>query len=180
MKRRTKKQKDILTAHAALQPEFKNFDGPVVCYFDGCCEPVNPYGNMGIGACVRSNGNELFAFSHFIPANRKNSNNVAEYLAFEAVLDFLKDNGFREMRIQICGDSKLVINQMLTVWKMNGGLYIPFAERCLEKLKQLRLNNKLSFALTWIPREQNGYADKLSKAELISRGVEFKLQPLEA
>lgn len=155
-----------------------NLPGNIVCYFDGCCEPTNPFGNMGIGATVRIQGAEAFRFSQFVPAGRNNSNNVAEYMAFEAILDFIKSKDFKEIKIHICGDSKLVIMQMLGQWQMRGGIYIPFAKRCLEKLQALRTENKLSFTLQWIPRTQNSYADELSKAELINNNVEFRIQPL--
>lgn len=35
----------------------------IKCYFDGACEPINPYGNMGIGAVILKDNDELFKHS---------------------------------------------------------------------------------------------------------------------
>lgn len=43
-----------------------------------------------------------------------------------------------------------------------------------EKLRELRHARGY-----WIPRELNGIADELSKAELKKAGVEFRIQPEE-
>lgn len=152
-------------------------EGNIVAYFDGACEPKNPGGNMGIGATIRCNGKEVFTHSQFVKAGPRNSNNVAEYMAFESILDFILKNAWQKRSFTIYGDSKLVINQMFSTWKMNGGFYIPFALRCKEKIKQVReAGNRINGI--WIRREQNGYADELSKAELINNNVEFRIQPL--
>lgn len=92
--------------------DFSELKGNLVCYFDGACEPRNPGGNMGIGACIRCGNGELFAYSDFVPAARHNSNNVAEYMAFEKLLDFFIEKKCSNQRIFIYGDSKLVIEQM--------------------------------------------------------------------
>lgn len=142
-------------------------------------EPKNPGGNMGIGACLKVAGVDIFTESKFVPLRWENSNNVAEYMAFESLLDFIQANDIRDTKIHICGDSKLVIEQMNGRWRIKFGRYTPWADRCKAKLKALIANNKLSFTLQWIPRGQNSYADKLSKAQLIKNNVEFRIQPLE-
>ena len=154
-----------------------NNNGNLVAYFDGACEPRNPGGNMGIGATIRQGGKELFRYSNFVPEGPTNSNNVAEYMAFEAILDFAIQNKWEGQKFTIYGDSKLVIEQLFGTWKMKGGFYMPYAKRCIEKLQQLRAaNNRINGI--WIRREQNGYADELSKAELVNRNIKFKIQPL--
>ena len=55
-------------------------------YFDGACEPINPYGNMGIGAILLKDNETIFSHSEFVPASKSNSNNVAEYMALEKIL----------------------------------------------------------------------------------------------
>lgn len=151
--------------------------GNIVAYFDGACEPRNPGGNLGIGATIRQGGKELFKHSSFVKEKPSNTNNVAEYMAFEAILDFfLEKSGFVQRTITIYGDSRLVIEQMFGTWKIKGGYYFPYAKRCIEKLNILRSFCKVNGI--WIRREQNGYADELSKAELINHNVQFKIQPL--
>lgn len=156
-----------------------------ICYFDGACEPMNPGGNMGIGACVFKGerfpeNDACFEHSNFVPASPKNSNNVAEYMAFEKLLDWTKENvkgatGELKPLVHIYGDSKLVIYQMLGAWKIKGGLYVPFAQSCRDKLNGLRMNN-ITIQLGWIPRDMNSLADRLSKKLMVVNGVEFRLQ----
>jgi ribonuclease HI len=155
----------------------------LICYFDGACEPRNPGGNMGLGACIFSIQNwkeqpgiQVFCHSEFMEADLDNSNNVAEYFAFEKLLDWLKENSKDfDDKVYIYGDSALVINQMSGAWKMNRGYYIPIAKRCQAKLADLK-EMGVKFVLSWVPRQKNSYADELSKREFVKRNIEMKLQ----
>lgn len=173
-----KKQRELVQRYQDEQKQQSKVNSTIVGYFDGACEPKNPGGNMGIGACLKIAGVEVFSHSSFVKAKKDNSNNVAEYMAFETLLDWLQSNDVQQTKIHICGDSKLVIEQMQGHWQIKFGFYVPYALRCKEKMKGLRENNKLSFVLQWIPRTQNSYADELSKSELINHNVQFKIQPL--
>lgn len=148
----------------------------IEAWFDGCCEPVNPGGTASFGAVVFRNGVKTWECSRlFVPVKgRENetSNNVAEYSGFKAILEHLIAQGLTSERVKIYGDSNLVIQQMFGTWKMRKGFYIATAIECRRLLKQFK--DAQGF---WIPREQNGLADELSKAELVKAGVEFKIQP---
>jgi ribonuclease HI len=171
------KQKELVRKYQ--QEQFQSLSKAndlITCYFDGATEPINPGGNMGIGATIRKDGIELFRNSGFIKANELNSNNVAEYLAFESILDFFLAKNIQSETIYIFGDSKLVINQMSGMWKIRFGLYVTSAKRCWDKLQKLKRQKKVF--LFWIPRDENHYADELSKAELINHNVQFRIQPL--
>jgi ribonuclease HI len=153
----------------------KNFGGieMLICYFDGACEPRNPGGNMGIGAVVTVNDEEvLFEHSVYVPAKPSNSNNVAEYSGFIAILKWLKENGKQESYIHIKGDSKLVIEQMKGNWRMKAGRYMAYAHEAKSLLKEFK-----NITLQWIPREQNGIADELSKKPMKENNCEFRIQP---
>jgi ribonuclease HI len=100
------------------------------------------------------------------------SNNVAEYLGLTQALTWLLKESHQEKRITFFGDNKMTVMQMDGKWRAKQGLYIPFYKRALEIRKKFK---KLNFE--WIPREQNGEADELSKGELIKRKVQFKIQP---
>ncbi len=152
-------------------------EGNICCWFDGACEPRNPGGNMGIGACIRVGSKEVFSHSQFVGANYDNSNNVAEYMGFEAILDFIALQGWEGRSVTIFGDSKLVIEQQFGNWRMKGGRYMEYAKTCVKKLKALK-DAGVKITGIWIPRTQNQYADELSKAELINNNVQFKIQPL--
>jgi ribonuclease HI len=160
----------------------------IECFFDGCCEPINPGGTAAYGVVIfqeygRPNTrslifNESKIFRPIKGREKETSNNVAEYSGFEAILRFLLENKLNEEAIIVHGDSRLVICQMFVAcgyrkrWRILGGLYTPIALRCRELLKQFpRIKGE------WIPREENNLADELSKAELHKAGVKFKIQP---
>lgn len=137
-----------------------------LCYFDGACEPKNPGGNIGVGVhVIGSEPGNVFSTSYFIPEDPKNSNNVAEYLAFIKVLKLLKDK--RNSTIEIRGDSKMVITQMKGERKISKGLYVEHAQEAQLLLETLKQHNNI--ILTWIPREENYIADELSKNHLLRK-----------
>lgn len=145
---------------------------PIEVYTDGCCEPKNPGGTAGWGAHIRCGDEVLWEGSGMIPAHPTTSNNVAEYLAFLESLKWLLANGQQNEKIIFRADSKLVIEQMNGRWRMRQGRYIPIA---LESRKLLRQFTRKK--LLWIPREENGLADELSKREVKKAGVVFRIQP---
>ncbi|KKK40486.1 hypothetical protein LCGC14_3056300 [marine sediment metagenome] len=69
-------------------------------------------------------------------------------------------------------DSKLVINQMFSFWRMRRGLYLELAYRA----KELR-GHFTDIIGKWIPREKNEICDKLAKDVLRNMKIKFKLQP---
>lgn len=144
----------------------------IVCFFDGCCEPKNPGGNMGMGAVIYEDGIEIAIYSEFVPASPNNSNNVAEYMAFKWLLDTLVEFRMHRQKIFIYGDSDLVIKQMSGQWKIKQGMYVNYAIK-----SKLLINTFTNVTLKWIPREENTYCDDLSKEHLKRKGVEFKIQP---
>ena len=154
----------------------------IEAWFDGCCEPVNPGGTAAYGAVIMRDGQPLWSDSKiFFPRpghERETSNNVAEYNGFLAILKYLLGAGFGQEEIIVHGDSKLVICQMFDgqgyrgKWRILGGYYVPVARECQKLLLKFpRMRAK------WVPREQNGLADELSKSELKKAGVKFKIQP---
>lgn len=149
----------------------------ISCFFDGCCEPVNPGGTASYGAVIFLDGKKVWECSElFVPIpgrEKETSNNVAEYSGFLAILEYLLDQGMDGTRTIIHGDSRLVIEQMQGNWKMKKGFYIPVAKKALLALSRFKTSPKLK----WIPRDENDIADELSKAELKKAGVEFRIQP---
>lgn len=134
----------------------------IICYFDGACEPINPCGNMGIGAYITKNSEVLFEHSDYVPAKKTNTNNVAEYMGFIAILKWLKENGHVESHVLINGDSNLVVQQMNGKWKIKSGLYAEYAREAKELLKEFK-----NVTVKWIPRELNTIADELSKKHVV-------------
>jgi ribonuclease HI len=143
-----------------------------IAYFDGCCEPVNPGGTMGFGAVVTEDGQIIWqSCGMSAPDSGPTSNNLAEYTALLALLDYFIEADLVDSEIEIRGDSKLVIEQMTGNWRIDEGIYVPaarHAERLASKFTNLRL--------LWIPREYNQIADKLSKSELIKADIRITVR----
>lgn len=138
------------------------------CVFDGACEPRNPGGALGLGAGIFEEHSLVKNYSSFEPAHTNNTNNVAEYKAVIWVLETLVSLDLHQECVNIYGDSKLVVCQMNSEWKLNKGQYIPFAVKAKQLAKQFK---NLSF--TWVPRDKNVYADNLSKKELIKHSIQI-------
>lgn len=139
----------------------------ILCFFDGCTEPTNPGGAMGMGAIIKVDDETKMLHSDFVAARPENTNNIAEYLALEKCIDFLLQEELDADDITIHGDSQLAIYQMNGTYGMNSGAYIPYAQRCLTKLASFRRPPKF----VWLPRDENIEADNLSKKYLIENNI---------
>lgn len=144
-----------------------------IAYFDGACAPSNPGGHLGMGAVVTKVGctAPIFEASRHRAPSAGNTNNVAEYGALWYVLDYFIRNNLQDADIMVKGDSQLVIKQMSGEWTIkegNGGVYIKAAVTCRELVATFK---RIRFQ--WIPRDDNWWADKLSNACLIERGVKI-------
>jgi len=124
------------------------------CYFDGACEPKNPGGKIGAGVYITDGINE-FTDSIYLEAKPTNTNNIAEYMAFIFVLKLMKNKSGD--RINIYGDSMLVVNQMNGEWQIKHGAYRDYALKAKPMLEELKKKNTIS--ISWISREQNEKAD---------------------
>lgn len=137
-------------------------DEVVEGYFDGGCGPKNPGGHGTYGVIVRSkNGKVLFQESGYLGHGPKISNNVAEYAGIIAILRFLLKR--KITKGVIYGDSKLVVKQLNSKWKVRSGLYYEWAKEA-QSLKR----NLPEVVIKWIPREHNREADSLARQALPS------------
>ena|ERR1700722_416634 len=150
----------------------------IVCYFDGACGPVNPGGTASWGAVAYRLAPKrrgvappprtaiLLWQGHGVydpPVPGETSNNVAEYLGFLAVLNWLSGNWEQWTEPAVVrGDSKLVIEQMSGRWMIKSGLYRPHAVEARSMLATFSRPPTLQ----WVPREENVEADRLSKLAL--------------
>jgi ribonuclease HI len=141
----------------------------IVGYFDGACEPINPGGTIGYGAAVTENGQVVwYAAGMSGPEDGPTSNNLAEYTALLALLDQLIEQKLTKANIEICGDSRLVIEQMSGRWKIGRGIYAQAAHNARSLAAQFT-----NLRFRWIPRDENHLADELSKSELIEAGIQI-------
>lgn len=88
------------------------------------------------------------------------SNNEAEYRSLIAALEFSLEHGYKFVEIYM--DSKLVVNQVNGLWKIN----FPHLQKLKNKVDSLR--GDISFSLRHIRREYNTHADIQSKKSLTS------------
>jgi ribonuclease HI len=137
----------------------------LTCTFDGACEPYNPGGAMGLGWTVDGAGKHKF-----VTSSAENTNNIAEYMALEALLDqLLAADGSEE--VQISGDSQLVIEQLHGTYAVHSQRVYPHFRRVADKLAELRTRGR-RVSVSWHPREHNEQADRESKFALTENGIQ--------
>ncbi|MDD5336862.1 MAG: ribonuclease HI family protein [Candidatus ainarchaeum sp.] len=123
---------------------------------DGACFS-NP-GPMGIGVVIIKKGKIIGQISEFLG---KGTNNIAEYTAVLKALEFAKKLG--ETEVEIRSDSQLLVKQLKGEYKLKAPHLRELKHKILEAAKGMDLNFK------WVPREQNGLADKLSKDAIVNK-----------
>ena len=138
----------------------------VTAYFDGACEPTNPGGHCTDSFVIYENDKRIYEYTEYIGSGPGMSNNVAEYQGVYNALKYLIQHNLAKNKINIYGDSKLVINQMKGIWRIKQGLYKPIAFKTLQ-LKQSFSN----IYFDWIPRERNKECDILTKEVLLNKGI---------
>ena len=84
----------------------------------------------------------------------QNTNNVAEYFALIAALDYAQTHGIRALRVE--SDSELLVKQMRGVYKVKSGDLQPLHERARKMSQTFE-----SFRIDHVYREQNREADAL-------------------
>jgi acyl dehydratase/ribonuclease HI len=91
----------------------------------------------------------------------RHTNNVAEYYALIAALDYAAASGIR--RLRVLSDSQLIVNQIKGLYKVKHPDLRPLHERAKKQAASLE-----AFTIQYVPREQNRDADDLANAALDS------------
>lgn len=94
----------------------------------------------------------------------RETNNVAEYYALLAALDYAASHGISALRIR--SDSELLVRQMQGRYKVKSADLKPLHERALKLARQLGY-----FAIEHVRREMNRDADALANVALDQAGV---------
>src|SRR5579872_1119966 len=94
----------------------------------------------------------------------RETNNVAEYYALLAALDYAMNQGIRALRIR--SDSELLVRQMQGRYKVKSPDLKPLYERALKQARQIPY-----FAIEHVRRELNSEADALANIALDSGNV---------
>jgi ribonuclease HI len=106
----------------------------------------------------------------------RETNNVAEYFALLAALDYAALHGISALRIR--SDSELLVRQMQGVYKVKSPDLKPLQERAAKLARQLQY-----FAIEHVRRELNKDADALANVALDAGGsakIENRRSPIEA
>lgn len=102
------------------------------------------------------NGNVVLEFGKRLG---RDTNNVAEYYALLAALDYAASSGIKALRIR--SDSELLVRQIQGRYKVKSPDLKPLHERALKMSRQLKY-----FTIEHVRREQNREADALANAAL--------------
>ena len=94
----------------------------------------------------------------------RETNNVAEYYALLAALDYATSHGMSALRIR--SDSELLVRQMQGRYKVKSAELKPLHERASKLARQLGY-----FAIEHVGRELNRDADRLANVALDQAGV---------
>jgi ribonuclease HI len=145
------------SGHLFADPESPStrLDGVYTASIDGAARG-NP-GPASYGLVLRRpDGKPLEALGKYIG---RHTNNVAEYYALIAALDYAMANGIKRLRVQ--SDSQLIVNQMKGLYKVKHPDLRPLHERAKKMAAGLE-----SFTIQYVPREQNREADAAANAAL--------------
>jgi ribonuclease HI len=132
-------------------------DGAYTANIDGAARG-NP-GPASYGVVVRGpDGTPIELLGKYIG---RHTNNVAEYYALIAALDYAAAHGIKRLRVH--SDSQLIVNQMKGLYKVRHPDLRPLHERAKKQAAGLE-----AFAIQYVPREQNRDADAAANAALDS------------
>lgn len=121
----------------------------------------NP-GPASYGVVLRDpDGNKILELAKNIG---RETNNVAEYFALLAALDYAALHGITALRIR--SDSELLVRQMQGVYKVKSPDLKPLQERAAKLTRQLQY-----FAIEHVRRELNKDADALANVALDGGGT---------
>src|SRR5258708_1189823 len=91
----------------------------------------------------------------------RHTNNVAEYYALIAALDYAAASGIKRLRVY--SDSQLIVNQIKGLYKANPPAFPPLPQPPKKQAASLE-----TFTIQYVPREQNRDADDMANAALDS------------
>lgn len=89
----------------------------------------------------------------------RKTNNIAEYYALVAALDYAATHSIRALRVR--SDSELLVRQMQGRYRVKNADLKPLHERARKLARGLDY-----FVIEYVPREQNGDADELANLAL--------------
>ena len=119
--------------------------------------PIN-VGLLGYGWSIQRNNIEIARGFGVFVRNCTAGSNVAEYIALIEGLEALVDLQIRDAAVEIRGDAKCVIDQMIG----SASVSSPLTSELYQRARKLAVHFT-SLTWVWIPRRENRYADSLSR-----------------
>ncbi len=152
-------------------------------FVDGGCEPKNPGGTSTAGWVLYNNAvlgvdnsNKLLVEEGRVAKDGGPlaTNNFGEYSALCFSLKWLVEQNWRG-NLDVFADSKLLVEQVNRNWKCNKTHLSEMRDKIWNYLELLEMKNLKApfevenkhrnlFSLTWVPRDQNAYANDLCRA----------------
>ena len=120
-------------------------------------EPM-PVSLLGYGWIIERNGREVARGFGLFLRKCKTGSNIAEYLALIDGLETLVDLRVRHEAVEIRGDAKCVIDQMIGYARVSSPLTKELNEHAQTLAKHF-----IDLTWVWVPRSENRYADRLSR-----------------
>lgn len=146
--------------------EYETEPHNITVYFDGGFDQQSRVSGLGCVVYYEQNG-KAYRLRKNARVEELESNNEAEYAALHLGLQEVEALGVHHMPIQIIGDSKVVIHQLLDEWPCYEDTLSRWADRIEEKLQSLHVKPEYEA----VSRKKNQESDRLATQAL--KGVEI-------
>jgi ribonuclease HI len=128
----------------------------IICNVDGSCR-INPHGEIGYAYIINFESDEPIEYFNSEPSKYGNTSVVAEYKAFNALLEKLIELNLCKAEIEIRTDSMMLYRQFMGYMKARKGHYLPFSKEASRLMKRFFALNVI-----WVSRDENQDADDLA------------------
>ena len=143
----------LATARAMIRDARQRRVATIALHFDGASRGNPGHAATGYVVHERPGDAVLVRGGRYIGANV--TNNCAEYTALIDALESLAALGVRADRLEVRGDSQLVLNQVEGTWDTKSAALRPLRDR----VRQLLSAYDGEARLEHVPRDQNTHAD---------------------
>lgn len=128
----------------------------IICNVDGSCR-INPHGEIGYAYIITFESGEVIEYFTSEPSKFGNTSVVAEYKAFNALLEKLIELNLCRDEIEVRTDSMMLHRQFTGTMKAKKGHYLPFSKEASRLYKRF-----FALKVSWVSRDENTEADNLA------------------
>ncbi|MEJ8553297.1 ribonuclease HI family protein [Tepidibacter sp. Z1-5] len=133
----------------------------IKCNFDGACnDNGNKEADTGLGYAIYDAKYNTYLKKVSLYGG-EGTNNTAEYRALIECMKDLIRLGLKKEKVNVYGDSDLIIKQVTGQWKCKKEHLIPLRDEAVSIISGFD-----DLTIKWVPRNENAMADKLSKEGL--------------